>query len=797
MQQDNFNTKAGSSTKEDWLTYYIRDLEFAITYTPAGEKGARHTGWNKPGGYFDDLDRAKCHYAANPDHGLKIVHGPSETLCLDVDHLEYAKLAFRAVGMNLETLCEKGFVYRGRDNRAKIIFRLPEGFELSGNKVLKWPKEIGMGTVTVAEIRVGDCGDMLPPSVHPDTGQPYQFLVPPPRHRGEIAEVPRELLDLYRRWDERSGVMLAACPWSETLPHEIATDLERAEHETPRGSNSLPELPAILDMLDERMESLLEALGAEHWGGRLWLCPFHPDTRPSLAVYVFGDGRKRVIDFHGSPGLGKVSRAGYAYMDALDLYQKLHGLKSPLEAARHFAGQNGIELSVSTSKVPRELALTDMGNAELFARMHSARAKYVAEYQNWLVWGEYGFEWDTRNKRQELAKEVAASIFEGKKKVADFDQLEKRLNWARQSASKKGISSMLNLARSLPSIVVRAEALDADPLLLNVKNGVIDLRTGEFRQRKPGDLLTKHANVEYDPRARAPLFLEFLDQITLGRMGLVAYLKRLGGYCLTGLTREQVFVIFHGSGRNSKTTLLNILLKLLGTYATTANAETFMFSQNKNEALRDLARLPKVRLVIAPEIGQGSRLDEALVKRITGQEMLAARPMYGEYFTFEPQFKLLFGANVLPEIRGTDEAIWRRVHVVPFDYQVPKDRIDPHLSEKLFQELVGIFNFFLEGCLEWQESGLAIPSEVTAASQRFREESDLTAAFITEVLDRGEPNSKEMLKDVYQKYVGWWGSRKNSPMTQHEFSAELRSRGFKVERGAGNWMYVFGVRLQP
>ena len=295
---------------------------------------------------------------------------------------------------------------------------------------------------------------------------------------------------------------------------------------------------------------------------------------------------------------------------------------------------------------------------------------------------------------------------------------------------------MLVLAQSEPDIPARITEFDTDPLLLNCANGVLNLATGELMPHAPARRLSKITTIAYDPMAACPLWLEFLDRVMGSDDDMIDYLQRAMGYTLTGHTGEQCLFFTHGNGANGKSVFLEILLQMAGEYGTNARADSFMVKQQSGIP-NDIARLVGMRFVGVNETETGQRMAESLVKDLTGGDTISARFLHREFFTFRPEFKLWIRGNHKPSIRGTDDGIWRRIHLIPFEVQIPEAERDPNLPEKLHAELPGILRWAVEGAIAWQRDGLRVPEKVKAATSEYRTEMDRLADFIDEKCTTG------------------------------------------------------------
>lgn len=323
----------------------------------------------------------------------------------------------------------------------------------------------------------------------------------------------------------------------------------------------------------------------------------------------------------------------------------------------------------------------------------------------------------------------------------------------------------------------------------------IELRSGVARPSRPEDYATKSTAVAAG--GDCPLWLAFLDRVTGGDGELQAYLQRVAGYCLTGITSEHVLFFLHGYGANGKSVFLNTLMGVWGDYAVVAQMETFVETHNDRHPT-ELAFLRGARLVIAQETEQGRRWAESKIKVLTGGDPITARFMRQDFFTFTPQFKLMIAGNHKPALTSVDEAIRRRIHLIPFTITIPPDERDPQLADKLRAERAGILAWAVEGCLEWQRIGLAPPEAVRAATDEYLAEEDVFSSWIAECCATG--------KDHWEKFqVLWngfkaWAERANErPGTRKAFAQTLKSHGFvpKKERQIRGYEGISLVVAQP
>ena len=438
------------------------------------------------------------------------------------------------------------------------------------------------------------------------------------------------------------------------------------------------------------------------------------------------------------------------------------------------------------NELPAEL--TDAGNAQRFVRDHGADVRYVTE------WGY--MEWDgTRWRRDDLAVrqrmlDAARDIHVEAASVADAESQKAIAAWARKSQHAQRIGGGLWCAQ--PALAARTDDFDNQPWLFPCASGTVDLRTGTLRAHRREDMLTRISGIEYAPDAVCPLWDAFLQRV-MPDPDVRAFLARLAGYSLTGRTDEQVLAFLHGGGRNGKTVFIETVAALAGDFHQATRIETLTVS--RSGIPNDVAALAGARLVTVSETPEGARLNEPLVKDLTGGDTISARFLNKEFFQFRPQFKIWIRGNHKPQIRGTDDGIWRRVLLIPFNVQIPEAEIDVALQDKLRAELPGILRWCVEGCLEWQRSGLKPPAAVIAATSEYRQTMDTLAEFFDEkcVVHTG---ALAKAADLYAEYRRWSEAAGHPAVSQTRFGTSLGERGFRREKyGAQNVVHWFGIGL--
>lgn len=438
---------------------------------------------------------------------------------------------------------------------------------------------------------------------------------------------------------------------------------------------------------------------------------------------------------------------------------------------------------------------TDLGNARRLVRNHGRDIRYCHIWGKWLAWNDRRWEVDENGEIMRRAKETSISIYREVARAANEDERKTMARWALASEAASRMKAMIELAQSEPGIPVAPGELDADDWILNVKNGILDLRTGKLLPHAREAMLTKLAPVEYAPETTCPVWLAFLERIMDGNQELISFLQRAVGYALTGDTREEVIFLLYGTGANGKSTFLETMQGLLGDYARQADFSTFLLKQNET-VRNDLARLAGVRLVSAIELEAGKRLSESVVKQVTGRDTVTARFLFREYFEYRPKMKIFLACNHKPVIKGNDHAIWRRIRLIPFNVTIPDEEQDKDLDRKLRTELPGIFAWAVQGCLDWQEHGLGTPGAVQDATEEYREEMDVLGEFLVRRCLVGD-GLRAFSSDLYRAYLDWaqdTGIRK--PMSQTMFGSRLSERGFTRKKSTGGNYAWLGIGVK-
>jgi putative DNA primase/helicase len=430
--------------------------------------------------------------------------------------------------------------------------------------------------------------------------------------------------------------------------------------------------------------------------------------------------------------------------------------------------------------IPPEFS--DEALAQRFTERHKHRLRYVAAWGRWLIWDGTVWRFDETLRSFDLSRAICreASAECNNGKIATV------------VASAKTVAAVERLAKADRHHAATVDQWDTYPWLLNTPTGVVDLRTGKMHLHRRDDYSTKITAVA--PSGDCPIWRKFLDKITARDKDLQDYLQRVSGYGLTGITREHDLFFGYGTGSNGKGTFLNTMTGIMGAYAAVASMETFTATQNDRHPT-DLARLRGARLVTAQETEEGRRWAESRIKALTGGDPISARFMRMDFFTFVPQFKLFIAGNHKPGLRNVDEAIRRRLKLVPFDVKIPHDEIDRELSEKLCAEWPGILQWMIEGCLEWRRIGLAPPEAVLKATDAYLDAEDAISLWMIECCER-HAQYKDTAADLFSSWRAWAERTGEFIVPQKRFSQALEARGVFPKRGTGGVREHLGIRLR-
>lgn len=433
----------------------------------------------------------------------------------------------------------------------------------------------------------------------------------------------------------------------------------------------------------------------------------------------------------------------------------------------------------------------DMGNAKRLIRASDGNIRFNYTDNVWLLWD--GCKWakdDTGGIFRLCDRAVASMEQELKLYHSDHNMEEAFQKHMKKSRSFNSKKAMEQETKHL--VPVTATELNRNHNLLNTPGGIVDLRTGEVTAPDSKKYMTMAVKCAPAERADCPRWKQFLQEIFCKDGDLIRFIQKAIGYSLTGSTAEQCVFFLLGSGSNGKSTFVEILRHMFDSYATNVQAESIMMrGKSGGSASSDIARLAGARFVTSAEPSEGMRINEGLLKQISGEDIVTARKLYGNEFDFTPHFKLWMSTNHKPIIRGTDNGIWRRIRMIPFDACFEDSKKDRTLKYKLVKELPGILRWAIDGCLLWQSEGLVMPRAVQQATDAYRAEMDVVSAFLDACCTIGQGEVKS--SQLYAAYCAWASSNNEYCMSNTKFGVEIAKR-FERTKTRNGWFYS-GISL--
>ncbi len=446
-------------------------------------------------------------------------------------------------------------------------------------------------------------------------------------------------------------------------------------------------------------------------------------------------------------------------------------------------------------------SLDDFGNADRVIARHEDTLAYVlaGDKSHWALYN--GVKWET----SKADAQVLAMVKDVLRTMQDTEEQgwtpgkdrEAFVAHAKKSRSANAVRSAFNSLSYEGPLHRPSEEFDTYPHMLNFSNGTLDTRTMDFLEHDSGDFITKVMPVTYNEDAKAPVWERFLEE-AVPSAEIRKLLQVLAGYTMTGRSTEKKLMWLYGPSNTGKSVFLNVLSLLFGhEYGTTANDGLLYGSRASSGPSESLNNLRNRRLVVASETGK-ERLDEVIIKRLTGKDTINSRGLYQNEGTWSPEFVMWIASNTTPFLHGDDDAIWGRFLPVEFNQVVTpgSDQYDPYLLDKLENELEGILNWALEGLRMYNKEGLVIPAEASTFQKSFREEADPVAQFIAEIVDEGNyvlDSTKEVLRTPFhEEFSEWMVKQGRKAWSAKTFYTRLESQGFTQRRVAAG-RYIVGI----
>lgn len=725
--------------------------------TKKSHKSAEHSGGRKWGATCD-LNQIAADFRKWPDANVGIVTGPASGILVieadtldghDVDgiaNLEALVMAHGGLPATIEALSPSGSRH--------LYFRYP-----AGRNIRNSAGKIAPGI----DVR-GDGGMVLAaPSIKPGKSKPYTWTNPPGLFA--LADCPEWLLRLCEKPDPKQAGGLdfnidtgQASAWANAA---IAGELARLFSATTGDRN-------------ETLNKAAFALGQIAGGG---------NADPE-------DMRRRLIGAGLSIGLDQVEVEDTV---ASGLEAGLQSPRGPKDQATGEAHTGAAGEAGTPDHTHDQLAL-DLGRD-----LWDQDAKHVAAWGAWLIWTGAQWRKDTklahltqareylRHRADDLTKWATLKADE-EAKGGDDKAAKQVTDWAASEAKrlrdKHTVAAVVDMARSNPASGAGPDDFDRNTMIIGTPTGTIDIKAGYARPATRGDMITKLTGVGMED-GKPVEWLHFLDMIFDGDREVIGFLRRALGYTLTGETTEHKLFFCHGSGANGKSTLLNTVSYILGDYSRRAAAETFLAKQSDSHPT-DVAGLRGARFIAASEIPRGRSWNEATIKDLTGGDVMTARFMRGDYFDFKPEGKLWIAGNTMPSFRGVDEAMRRRVVLIPFRVTIPADQRDTRLPAKLEAEAGKILSWIVAGAVEWQARGLMVPASIAAAATEYLDDEDVLGQFLAEetALDT---DAFVTTGDLHQRFKQWADIQGLASWTMRTLQKEVAARGFATaRRGKGN-----------
>ena len=673
----------------------------------------------------------------NGNLGL-ILGAKSGILDIDLDCMEAKALADVILPVP-HAVFDRGSEDSGHYLYRAASFGLRKAFNAEGSKS------------TLVELRGDRAQTMIPPSVHPN-GSELVFTSFNP----DAAEVTYEGL-------LRSVNLLAACAevaqnWTDGMRHDLSLSFSglclKAGIE-----------PKLLMTIFQR---ICEISGDLEVGDRISTINTSC-TKPTDSLL----GYKGLVDCLGQAKAKRIADRIEAYTG-----KKLSGDLTPVTAIEG-------EL-INFGEFTDRSNATEAKVGAAFGQWLNGKALYIVERKQWIIWNGNHWEGDQCAFINRLAyrfiTEVKAVLvdmnnYTEASNLSSFESLNKLENISKFAATDRSVS---------------ASDFDTDPFLLATQDNWVDLKTGRSITPNPDFLVSKALSISHSVQAECPNFRKFLNDVFEEDSELIEFVQRAIGYSLTGSTAEQCLFIMIGDGANGKSTFINVMNKLLGSYGTTAASQTLIANGGASVG-DDLVDLIGARLITVSETEEGQSLAEAKIKQMTGGDTLKGRPLYGNWVQFSIIGKLWLATNNLPQINNTDHGIWRRIKAIPFNRTFSADEQDKYLSDKLIAELPGILNWAIEGCLEWQKDGLQTPDIIENQVAEYKSAMDSIGQFINEECEVGKEHSYPASK-FFQAYRDWCSGAGRKPQSATAFKRSLEKLKNVYQHRSSNGLQWHGIQ---
>ncbi len=719
------------------------------------------SGWQTMEITADDVETWSTQY---PDCNIGIVCGPSSgILVVDFDDPDEMARLNTETGINLDIVTPTCITKKGLHK----YFKYPAIGATFGNRTHLNVQ----GIKFKIDIRATGGQVVAPPSIHPeDTTFQYHWA-----EGLAFGEVPlQDLPDMF--------IDVLTQPSKPKITKKNKKSTATATAATLPALDPLPSSPVAIEPIEATTQAVdsLPSIPAEA------ITPMAPSS-PAIADEI-PEGERNDTLF----------RMACAYRNKGLSSEEARNLIAAVNQTRCRIPLNDEELDKvmgsAFSYVHEHFEMSDRGFAQKVLEQCGNQIKYCIEDHHWYIWNGFIWSQDANGEIKRMADRVADLLKASIQAMPDSDPMKKPyLKYIAAMGNTRKREDMLHYLQSLPGVSVSNSHFDKRSHLLNCRNGVINLRSGELLESNPDWLLTRQIEIEYDPTAACPVWLEFMKTITHDDMELIGYLQRAAGYSITGETNEEVVFFLYGTGCNGKSTFINAINSVLGKFARTMPSKTLMIVQNDNTASNDIAMLKGVRLAATTELPEGKRFNEELIKSLASQDIISARYLFKEYFEFSPTHKWWISGNHKPKIVGQDYGIWRRLKLIPFEITISPEKQDKNLKEKLEAELPGILRWMVEGAVEWYRNGLREPAKISEAVKEYRNEMDILGNFIAECCQT-DSDAMIPVNNLYNLYKQYCETNGQSTLGKKMFNLKMVERGFKKDFGAKNQVCLFGIK---
>jgi putative DNA primase/helicase len=437
---------------------------------------------------------------------------------------------------------------------------------------------------------------------------------------------------------------------------------------------------------------------------------------------------------------------------------------------------------------------TDLGNGYRFANINKGKCIYVPEQDAWYLWNGKYWKRDAMGDIHLLCNDVIEYMINEERHEEGKDHV---LKWAITTKNGSHIEKMLKRASVLPEMKKSINEFDINSNLLTLKNGTINLKTGKMHEHDRGDYITKYIDIDFNPAAECDEWMGFLMNISCDNPDLIEFFRIALGYTLTGEVSEECLFFMYGKGSNGKSTFMNVIKEIFRDFYLKLSSESIMSHNisSANSKPYELADIKGKRFVLVSEVDTGDKLKESIIKDMTSRDTMQARQIRERAINFEPTHKLWMYGNHKPKISGTDDGIWRRIKLIPFQRKFEDHEKILNFDKILLSESEGILNWLISGAVDWYQKGLPKVKIIEDATNRYRKDQDNIAYFVSDCCEIN-PVAQVKAKNLFNEYKIYCKNFGESALGRNEFYSAIREK-YEVDqrRGSGNATIFTGIGL--